>query len=973
MIVTGAAAPPVGSPPGELEVRILGPLEVVRAGSPVDLPGRRLRALLTALAVRGSTVSVGELVDAVWGDDPPAAARTTLQTYVSRLRRSLGHDAIGHGTGGYRLAQAVATDVGAVRATVAALSRTGCVDHATRVERALGALSRWRGPAMSEFDDVEWFRAASVELVEMRANLVDLAAESMLHTGRAADAAGMLRTVTTEDPWREATQTLLVRALHDAQRSTEAVRVASAYRRQLAETTGLVPGAAFEAAEQRALMGEEAPPSSGPEERRRDWSSAALARPTPLIGRQDELAMLRRLSRAERLVTVRGAGGVGKSRLVAELVATHDGANLVVELAPAERGDVTATVGAALGFRGGLADRSTVVELLGSDRALLVLDNVEHVVDEVRDLARAVLDACPLVRFVVTSRTRIELPDEVVLDLDPLPAGGAGAPAIELFVDRLRRARPRFELDPDDPAIGELCRRVDGVPLALELVAGRAAVLGVSTLVERLGTSLDILVDVDPGRGRHGTLGNVVAWSVDLLGAPARALLAALSIFHGEFDLAAAEAVGAAVVDEAVPLLLGRLVDTSLVSASAVPGRFRLLEMVRSFAGDRLLASGHLADVQRAHAEWIAGRLEAIDRSSVGPGEADTGGRLGELRRGALTSLRASLEAGDVATATRIAAAAAGPLLYRPDVELVEEIAWLARQPSLRGAACEPAALAAAARAAFLLGRLDDVEELAQRAIRGTDEPATVHRARHALGVMCLYRGRFAESRECFEAVTADERASLVARLDALAGLALARCYAGDEGGGRRDVATLRGSCAALGSDTYEAFADYIEAELELAAGDVPRAASLLAAAAERAWRTRASFVWGIASTVLAGVLVRERPVAEARQHLPIVVERWRRTATWPQLWTTLRLVGEHLAVTGQPRAALFVLAAADHDPAAPTLVGDDAARYDALVGGLRDELGDAVAAGILAAAAASGRSAVLDHALAAISEPVAA
>jgi predicted ATPase/DNA-binding SARP family transcriptional activator len=928
-------------------------------------------------------VSVSDLVDAVWDDDPPDRARTTLQTYVSRLRAALGRDAVEHVPGGYRLASAVDTDVRAVRAAAAAISRLEPDDHAARADRALCALSRWQGPALSEFADVDWFRALCVELAELRANLVDVAAEGMLHSGRVAEAVSLLRTATVDDPFREATQILLVRALLAARRPTEAVRAAAAYRRQLADTTGLVPGAAFDAVEQLALTGGESPPpdphldphvdphddphvdavSAG----RTEWASAALARPTRLIGREAELASLARLVSDERLVTVCGTGGVGKSRLVAEMVAGHAGGILVVELAAVEPGDVTAALGAALGFRAGAADASTIVELLRSEDALVVFDNVEHVVDEVRSLARAILAACPHVKVVGTSRARLEMPDEAVLELDPLATEGEQAPAVELFVAGVQRARPRFELDPDDPAIAELCRRVDGVPLALELAAGRAAALGISTLVDRLGTSLDLLVDVDPARGRHATLGNVVAWSVDLLGAPARALLAALSVFHGEFDLAAAEAVGAAVVDDAVPILLGRLVDTSLVSASATAGRFRLLGMVRSYAADRLRSAGQVTEVRRAHADWIAGRLEHIDAASVGAAEAATAGSVGAVRHEALACLRSAIESGDVATATRIAAALGGLLLYRPDLELVEEVAWLAGQPAVRGATCEAAALAAGARAAFLLGRLDDVGELARRAIDTADDPAPVHRARHALGVVGLYRGRFAESRAWFEAVTVDDRASLVDRADALAGLALARCYGGDRHGALRDLDTLRGLCVAVGSETYDAFADYVHGEIELSRGDGEAAAALLTAAADRAWRVHASFVWGLASTVLAAVLVRDRPADDARRSLPIVVERWRRTATWPQLWTTLRLVAEHLAATGQPQAALFVLTAAEHDEGAPTLVGDDAQRYDALAGTLRAELGEAVTVGITAGARSAGRGVVLDRALAAM------
>jgi predicted ATPase/DNA-binding SARP family transcriptional activator len=969
----------------DVEICVLGPLQVLRAGELVELPGRRQRALVAALAVRNGSVTVSELVDAVWGDEPPERARTTLQTYVSRLRSALGQEAVEHSSAGYRLGPAVATDVGAARAVAAALGGPAHPDHQARADAALGVLARWPGRALAELADVEWFRASSVELDELRANLVDAAAASLLHLGRAPEAVTMLRTAVAADPWREATQILLVRALHAARRTTEAVRAASHYRRQLGETTGLVPGRAFDEAEQLALAGAPspdvgelppdalAPPADDATSVPGDWSSAVLARPTPLIGRADELATLERLVASERLVTVKGTGGAGKSRLVAELVHRRRAPTLVVEMAPVAPGGATSAMAAALGFHAGAADPSVIVELLGARDVLVVVDSVEHVAAEVGEIARMLVDRCRGITLVATSRARLELSDEVVLALEPLSTEGDRSAAAELLVDRIERARPRFEVDQDDPAIGELCRRVEGVPLALELVAGRAAALGVSALVDRIGPTLELLVHVEPGRGRHDTLGNVVAWSVDLLGHPARALLAALSVFRGEFDLAAAEAVGRAVVDEPVALLLGRLVDTSLVSASSTPGRFRLLEMVRSFAAERLAAIERVGEVRRAHAEWVAGRLEDIDAESVGPAEAATVALLDHARHESLSALRWTVGAGDVATATRIASALAGPLLYRPDLELVEAVAWLGDRPSVAGAADEGGALAAAARAAFLLGRLDDADDLARRAGESTDDSVARHRAAHALGVIHLYRGDFDESIARFDVVTSDPQASLVDRLDAVGGRALARCYLGDRSRARRDLATMRGLGEAAGSETYAAFADFVEGEILLAAGDSVAATAVLAAAAERAARARASFVQGIAGTVLAGVLARERPTAETRRHLQVVVERWRHTATWPQLWTTLRHVAEHLALTDQPRAALFVLAAAERDPAAPTLAGADADRYAALVDGLCATVGEAEAAGIAAGAERSDRGAVLDRALTALAAPLAA
>ena len=955
-------------------VRVLGPLQVSRSGAPRELASRRQRALLAALAVRdGRPVPVSELVDAVWDDDPPEQARSTLQTYVSRLRSSLGQDTIRHDPAGYRLAPNASTDVAAVRAAVRRLERLDRDDHRARSEVALGALELWSGSPLGEFSENDWFRGHIVELLEARANLVDVAAEGLVETQRAPQAIALLEASLASDPLREPTQVALVRALHAAGRTADAVRAASRYRRQLREDTGLLPGPLFEQVEALALSGE---PASAPTvaDGLADWSSASLSRPTPIVGRVGELTELRNLVSWARLVTVTGVGGVGKTRLVAELLDQHtDGFRLLaVELAPVAPGTVASSLGSVLGARAERTDARTIAELLRAESVMLVLDNAEHVLDEVREVVRVVLDSCPGVRIVTTSRVRLELPDEAVLQLEPLATVGDRSDAAQLFVDRVLRARSRYDLEADDPDVAELCRRLDGVPLALELAAGRAAVLGVPALNDRLGSILGSLAVVHGGHGRHATLGNVVAWSVDLLGKPASALLAALSVFQGEFDLGAAEAIGHEIVDEPVPLLLGRLVDTSLVATSGTPGRYRLLEMVRAFASDRLAESDLVGVVRTAHAEWIASRVAEIEQLAVGPPEAITSSRFDAIRHETRSALRWAVGNGDVDTGARIAVSLAGPMLYRPDFELISEVRWASSQPSIRGAAGEAALLASGARAAFLLGHLTEVDDLAERALASApDDAATRHRAQHALGVVRLYQGRFDAAAECFDRVVSDPDTSITDRLDALGGLGLALCYLGDTYRAQHVVDQHRGLSNTVASSTYVAFADYGEAEVLLARGDVDAAAEALTTATERAWDARAGFVWGIASTVLAGVLVRHRPPEHAREHLPVLVERWRRTATWPQLWTTLRLVAEHLAGTGHPDTALMILEAADHDASAPLLVGDDVDRDDTLRAELTDRLGAATASGIAAGATRIDRVAVIERALHALRTPL--
>lgn len=951
-------------------VLVLGPVRVADASGIRDVPGRRQRSLLAALAVHGGRpVTISELIDAIWEDDPPEMARDTVQSYVSRVRKAFG-PIIEHGPAGYRLVAGVPTDVGEVRAVVHRLDRDPPADAGERARLALDALDRWAGPALGDLRDDLWFVGVVAELDELESTLLDRGVEAMIMAGNAAAAASIIEARAVDRLAREPTQTLLVRALHAAGRTTEALRAAGRYRAWLRDQTGLLPGPMFVRAERSALDGEAVAPAT--------MSAAApppgtapvqLPRPTPLLGRERALAELAEALDRGRLVTVTGTGGIGKTRLVAELT-SGPGDWTVVALAPLEAGGVATAVAARLGYRDDVSDPRVIVELLRQYPGVLVLDNAEHVLVETRRLVRLLVDGCPGLRVLVTSRIRLDLPDERLVVLDPLEVHGHGAPAVSLFLDRLRRARPDVTLPADHPAVAAVCARLDGVPLALELAASRAAVLGLDALAERLDSPIDVLSSgVDDG-ARHATLGNVIEWSVALLDEPARRVLASLGVFHGAFDVAAAEVVAATVTDEPIAPIIGRLADASLIAPAERLGEHRLLQVIRHFA-DRELQRLEVVDgVREAHARWVAQRLRVVADGSVGPGEASTSARLDAVRpeiEAATTWARARRRTDLV---TEIAGSLAGPLMYRPDHELVRSIHDMATDwPTAAG----PALLAAGARSAFLLGELGAVEELAHRALDHVDcDPASQHRAAHALGVVRLYQGRFEESRRWFERVVElAPAASLVDRLDALGGLGLALCYAGDAETAAVMIARHRALAEVADSDTYRAFATYMAAEHHLLGGDVEAATAALSESSELAWSVDARFVWGIASTVLASILVRHRP-ADARRHLPILIERWRRSATWPQLWTTLRLVAESIRAGGHADVALLVLAAADCDPAAPTLVGDDLARVGALHTSLRDELGPAADA-IIAAAAVIDRSAVLDRAIAALGADVSA
>ncbi|MFP3901964.1 MAG: ATP-binding protein, partial [Acidimicrobiia bacterium] len=659
-------------------------------------------------------------------------------------------------------------------------------------------------------------------------------------------------------------------------------------------------------------------------------------RPGRFVGRRHELDRLLGHLANERFVTVTGPGGVGKTRIVAEALA-HDpapaGRRVVVELATADTGDVAAAVAAALDLRAGGRDvLDAVTEYLAVDRTLLVLDNCEHVAPEARRLVEAVLARCPAVTVLATSRLRLGLAGERVLPLGPLPVGdGDAVPAgVELFVDRVDRQMGDGGIDARDPLVRAICRRLDGIPLALELAASRVPTLGVAALADRLDDALDLLEApvLGPER-RHATLRAVVDWSYRLLDDQASALLHVLSVFEGGFDLGPAEQVGAAAVRVPPAVVLGRLVDASLVLVDDPRGspRYRMLEAVRQRGLEELAAGGRETAVRRAHAGWAVELLERAARRVAGPHEREVAPLLGRERANLRVALRWLADRGPSSEVARAAGALAEVCLYRPDLEWLR---WLRSAPD--GAVLRPddrlEVDAAAARAAYLQGDLAAVPELAHPVVEAGVSGRPSHLARHALGVATLYAGDHDGAERWWRPTADDPAAPAVPRLDALAGIALARCYAGRLDAARTVAAEHRVLADALDSPTYRAFADYVAGEIALARGDEAAAIGSLEAAAGGAREAGADFVRGIALTALVSGLVRHGATDQAIGHVPELIELWRRAATWPQLWTTLRLVAALLVDRGRSDVAALVLEAAGHDPSAPALSGDDTRRH---------------------------------------------
>ncbi|MFJ9696368.1 BTAD domain-containing putative transcriptional regulator [Kitasatospora sp. NPDC101183] len=607
---------------------VLGPLTVWDDdGVAISVPETKVRALLAdLLAHDGGPVSAGRLILDLWGDNPPGRPTGSLQAKVSQLRRALGRDRVVHQPAGYRLHLDADTDeIDAARFLRLADRARGAADPAARAALLTEALDLWRGPAYADFADQEFVRAAADRLTEQRLTVLEEQAEARLAAGDHALLTGELADLTARHPLRERLRALQIRALYASGRQSEALAAYEDLRTRLLDDLGVDPSPEL-AALHRAVLRQapELTPALLP-----TASSHLPASLTPLIGRDEALAHLARLLRTARLVTLSGPGGVGKTRLAvaaADAVRCEDlpDGTWFVEFSGLRHGTATElaqVVASTLGISdhapaalsvsgtGSPSPAHHLASVLRDRRALLVLDNCEHVVDAAADLATLLLSTAPGLRVMTTSQEPLGLPGEEVFLVEPLPT----EEAVRLFTQRAAAAAPGFSPAPSDlAAVAEICRRLDGIPLALELAATRVRALGVHELAARLGDRFRLLTTGRRGApGRQQTLRAVIDWSWELLSAPERIVLRRLAAFSDGCDLRAAEAVcaGDGVTAPEVPELLIRLVDRSLVVV--VPGptgpRYRLLESVAAYATERLHEMEDLTAVRDRHlAHYLA-------------------------------------------------------------------------------------------------------------------------------------------------------------------------------------------------------------------------------------------------------------------------------------------------------------------------------------------------------------------------------
>jgi predicted ATPase/DNA-binding winged helix-turn-helix (wHTH) protein len=960
----------------QLTFGVLGALEVHRDGAAVPLPSSRQRAVLAALLVHaGRPVPGDTLVEAAWRDELPANPRAALHTVLSRLRTALDADAIRHEAAGYRLA--ITSD--AVDATLfETLHRAAREAPATEAVGLLDrALALWRGPAYAEFADRVFAAAEAVRLDELRLACLEDLAELRLEIGDVSAALTAMESFVDEHPLRERARGLLMMARYRAGRVSEALDTYHEYRNVLVDELGLDPSPAIRDLHQRILNHEVTP--SPPARQSHPASTVRwLATDAPFLGRNNEAAELLELGARHRLVTVTGAGGVGKTRLVAETVSALAGQLglpvTVVELAAVDDDGVDSAIAAAMGVGSSHGNpREAALDYLSVLPALLVLDNCEHVLTGLRPFVHTALRRCAGLRVVATSRQRIGLPAEQVLPLEPLPTPEVDAEAAELnvavrlFADRARRVRPAFGLtDADVPAVAEICRRLDGLPLAIELAATRAATLGIEPLRRRLDSSLDLLGG--GGRTEERTLRVTLDWSYGLLDEADRTLFAALGVFEGDFDLDAAEQMTGGLAGRPVAVGLGRLVDASLVVARQAVGtvRYRLLEVVRAFARERLAEANVEPDIRAAHARWVRAMMRAAAEAATGPGDDPLAASLidaADVRAAALWALRHGEPelAGDITGSLMFAT------VHRDmRVDLIDVVRLIGEEPAVEAAPSGALARAAGAFAATLQGELEMGEHSARAALIAARSANERYLALCALGVVAIYRGDYDSSRRWWRELLTVEELQPAQLVDGHASLSLLAAYEGEVSEARQHAARAMAMAEASGSPPCIAFASYAAAEA-VAAADYATGVPLLETAVREVDRAGADFSAGLAATALAAALTRLDRTAEALDVVGPLLERWLRLAAWPQLWTTMRILAELLVRNDRPEEAALLLAAAVRAPSAPAIAGTDIARYARLDHELRQRIDAQAYEKIATLAAFLPRTAVVDRARAAV------
>ena len=588
-----------------LTVAVLGPVEVRRDGERLAVPAGKTTELLVRLALdAGARVRGDALVEDLWTEP---VSRNTLQSKVSQLRRALGDRDLVVGAGDtYTLAvdPSCVDALRVVELAAAASAARASADAATALDRARAGLALFRGEVL--VDSGDWASAQRTRLTEVRIGLLEDVMAARVDLGSGGEVVGELESLVEQYPLRERLWSALVTALYRAGRQADALSAYTRVRTLLVDELGIEPGAGLRALEQQVLH-QSAALETTPRDRPVVVPGNLPTVAASLVGRDSEVAAVLSLVQAHRLLTVVGPAGVGKTRLALEVgraLPTPGGVWLVRLDAADTSSDLAQVVAEALHVAG--EEQSLLQRLTGAE-TMLVLDNCEHLVERASALAGRLLEAAPRLGILATSQMPLGIEGEYVYHLEPL----SGADSVALFASRAHAARRQLVLDADTISlVEEVCRSLDGLPLAIELAAARARSLSVRDIARRLDDRFALLLDPSSHRReRSRALASAIAWSYDLLFPDDQGCLWALSCFPGGAALDATTHVLTALGVPAGAVLdtITRLVDRSLVTVDVAEDgsmRYRLLDSIRAYSAARLRDAGQVGVATAAFAAW---------------------------------------------------------------------------------------------------------------------------------------------------------------------------------------------------------------------------------------------------------------------------------------------------------------------------------------------------------------------------------
>lgn len=908
----------------------MGRFQVRRYGRPVPdsaFGGRQARRLLAILAVRrGQVVTREVLIESLWPRSKPSRPAASLNAIVGRLRKALGEPDLVHTVpNGYLLAdddRCVVDIEPFERDVLHGLELLRSNHHQEAAVVLEGALTSWEEPLPEETYS-DWAADPIRRLQGLCLDALEAATRAASAIGDHKAALRYGREATSRDELGESAAVTLARAQAVAGDSAGALGTLDRHRRLLASELGLEPSPEAAAARD-AILRRESPlhediPGSG-----------GLIHPaTPLVGREQELHELEdRLERA-RLVTLTGPGGVGKTRLAIEAAGRRGSGTAVVvcSLDHLEDPDVVPHLVAHAADVIDAPDTTTAARIAAALRdreTLLLLDGCEAVIDAVRSLVATLLARCPALTLLVTSRERCHLPGEHVVHLASLDHRG-DAPAVRLFLERAVEADPSFQADQQTIGmVEEICRRLDGIPLALELAATRISSMSIRDLLQRL-EPLPL--------GETEPLFAAVESSYRLLAEGDRRVLERLTVFPSDFDLAAAEEVAA---PSGPPTAIARLVDKSLVSRVGT-SRYRLLETTRVYGARRLEERGETHSGHANHTRYYLDLAEAAADGLVTSDEARWVDMVGTEMDNLRSVHRRAVARCSHQDALSLAASMAHYAQWRLAPEPFE---WAAEATALEGAADHPlyiAAVGTVALGATNRGELEQASSLARRALARADGSAAVRlTSMRALCLVALYEGR---SEECHRlGAELEEMAKETDQPFFSVDSRLIRA-AVDVFTSRSDAASYVGhalrEAERLGNPSLIALGNELMGE-SLQASRPEQALEAFQRADEIAEEVSCRLVRGLALLGASRTLVELGRVQEGAETCRRAILHWRRAGSVTHQWITLRNAAELLARAERGETARRIMAATDADDRAPETYGAQAERLAAL----REHLG---------------------------------